>query len=68
MGSDSGDVNPAEWKRIQQALSKGNNNIVVEKMSLSNAMGTFNILNAEDRQVAVALLRNPHGDDEIDAL
>jgi uncharacterized protein len=41
---------------LQEALrSQG---IVMECMSLSNAMGTFNILNAEDRQVAVALILN----------
>jgi uncharacterized protein len=32
-------------------------------MGLSNAMGTFNILNAEDRQVAVALILNQDEDD-----
>lgn len=31
-------------------------NIVAEKLDLGSAMGTFNILNAEDRQVAVALV------------
>ncbi|ACI65795.1 predicted protein [Phaeodactylum tricornutum CCAP 1055/1] len=40
--------------RIKIGLSK--KNCVVEKMNISNAIGTFNILNAEDRQVAVALI------------
>jgi hypothetical protein len=35
-----------------------NHGIVVEKLDLADAMGTFNILNAEDRDVAVALVRN----------
>jgi uncharacterized protein len=43
-----------ELDRIKLAmLSIG---IVAEKMDCANAMGTFNILNAEDRAVAVALV------------
>jgi uncharacterized protein len=30
--------------------------IVVEQMDIMNAMGTFNVLNGEDRRIAVALL------------
>ena len=33
--------------------------IAVEKVELHNAIGTFNFLNAEDREVAVALLLDP---------
>jgi uncharacterized protein len=44
----------AEMDRIRLAFLK--QNIVVEQMDVGIAMGTFNILNAEDRQVAVALL------------
>ena len=40
--------------------------IVVERLNLINAIGTFNILNAEDRQVAVALLLDPSEEDEDD--
>ena len=43
----------SELDRIRLAFLK--QNIVVEQMSVGNAMGTFNILNAEDREVAVAL-------------
>jgi uncharacterized protein len=46
---------------LQEALRS--HGIVMECMGLSNAMGTFNILNAEDRQVAVALILN-HQDDQ----
>lgn len=40
--------------------------LFVEVMGLSNAMGTFNILNAEDRSVAAALVMyNDDDDDEV---
>lgn len=38
--------------------------IVVEQMDLTNAMGTFNILNGEDRRVAVALILPPEDDED----
>lgn len=44
-----------DLQKIQKALHP----IVVEQMAMSNAIGTFNILNAEDRQVAVALVLDP---------
>jgi uncharacterized protein len=37
---------------------KAKNNIVVECMDVMNAMGTFNILNGEDRRVACAIVMN----------
>jgi uncharacterized protein len=43
-------------QRIQDAMP----GLVVEKMMVSNAMGTFNILNAEDRQVCAALVLDPN--------
>ena len=49
----------AAMDSIKMALAK--QNCVVEQMSLSNAIGTFNILNAEDRQVAVALVMDREG-------
>ena len=30
--------------------------IVVEQMNVMNAMGTFNVLNGEDRRIAVAIV------------
>lgn len=42
-------------------------NIVAEQLTIHNAMGTFNILNGEDRSVAAALVLEPqqeHIDDE----
>ena len=54
IGSDV-KIAPSQMLDIQRALEK-HTNAVVEQMSVANAMGTFNILNAEDRQVAVALL------------
>lgn len=51
---------------ILAAIQKELQPIVVEQMALSNAMGTFNILNAEDRQAAVALVLDPReiGDEQ----
>jgi uncharacterized protein len=49
-------IDRQEMLRIQNAMS----GVVVEKMMISNAMGTFNILNAEDRQVCAALLIDPN--------
>ena len=46
--------------------SSSNNNIVVEPMDLTNAMGTFNILNGEDRRVAAALILPPDDEEEQD--
>ena len=45
---------PRELNRIRTKLKE--DGIVVEQLDLTNAMGTFNILNGEDRSVAVALL------------
>lgn len=51
-----------ELGKIKAAFKK--KNIVVEKMNLANAMGTFNILNAEDRQVAAALVIDKTEEDD----
>ena len=53
-GDKKSKIETTELDRIKQALLP--QNIVVEKLDLANAMGTFNILNAEDRRVAVALI------------
>lgn len=45
---------PREFNRIQKEFKK--KSIVVEQMDVTTAMGTFNILNGEDRRVAVAIL------------
>jgi len=55
-GDSDNDIPMTELDRIKRAMQA--KNIVVEKLNLANAMGTFNILNAEDRQVAVALVIN----------
>lgn len=46
---------PRELNKIKKAL-KEKSDIVVEQMDVMNAMGTFNILNGEDRRIAVALV------------
>ena len=45
---------PRELNRIKKGMSK--HHIVVDQLDVMNAMGTFNILNGEDRRVAVAIL------------
>jgi uncharacterized protein len=45
---------PREMKRIKTAMKK--KHIVVEQMNVMNAMGTFNVLNGEDRRIAVAIV------------
>lgn len=53
---------PKELNNIRKELKK--KDIVVEQMDIMNAMGTFNILNGEDRRVACVLVIDPTGDDE----
>lgn len=61
IGCDSGTIPPGELNRIRLALQK--RNIVLEKMRIADCIGHFNILNAEDRQVAVALVLDPTEED-----
>ncbi len=49
-----GPLPPRELNRIKREFRK--KDIVVEQMDIMNAMGTFNILNGEDRRVVAALL------------
>ena len=51
---------PRELNKIKKAL-KEKSNIIVEQMDVMNAMGTFNILNGEDRRIAVALVVDVKG-------
>ena len=44
------------FRHCVSTSSNGRIGIVVEQMQLYNAIGTFNLLNAEDRQVAAALI------------
>ncbi len=46
---------PRELNKIKKQM-KEQCSIVVEQMDVMNAMGTFNILNGEDRRVAVAIV------------
>lgn len=45
---------PRELNKIRRELKESG--VVVEQLDLTNAMGTFNILNGEDRRVAAALV------------
>jgi uncharacterized protein len=49
-------IPPQTVQTIRNALQEEGIKMVVEPMDLTNAMGTFNILNGEDRMVAVALI------------
>ena len=53
IGSDK-PLPPRELNRIKREMRK--RDMVVEQLDVTNAMGTFNILNGEDRRVAVALV------------
>mmetsp|Transcript_32213 Transcript_32213/g.47396 ORF Transcript_32213/g.47396 Transcript_32213/m.47396 type:complete len:156 (-) Transcript_32213:67-534(-) len=61
IGSDK-HLPPRLLNRIRnEFLEKG---IVVEQMDVMHACATFNVLNGEDRNVAVALIRENEGDTE----
>jgi uncharacterized protein len=51
-------IPPDLISNIREELAIENSQLVVEPMDLANAMGTFNILNAEDRRVCAALILN----------
>ena len=61
MGSDQ-PIHHERMESIRQDLRRNNPNLVVESLDLSNAMGTFNVLNGEDRRVAVALMLSQEDD------
>ncbi len=61
LGSDQ-PIHHERIESIRQDLRRNNPNLVVESLDLSNAMGTFNVLNGEDRRVAVALMLSQEDD------
>ncbi|KAL3784160.1 hypothetical protein ACHAWO_006374 [Cyclotella atomus] len=48
-----------ELNKIKREFGRGDNHVIVEQMDVMNAMGTFNILNGEDRRVACVLVLDP---------
>jgi uncharacterized protein len=64
VGCNDDGISPHNWNTIQQFFR--GHGIVAERMGLLNALGTFNILNAEDRPVAAALVLDPTEEDEDD--
>jgi uncharacterized protein len=50
-----GGISLENMNRLREALRP----IMIDQMELGNAIGTFNLLNAEDRSVAVGLLLDP---------
>mmetsp|Transcript_16720 Transcript_16720/g.45845 ORF Transcript_16720/g.45845 Transcript_16720/m.45845 type:complete len:210 (+) Transcript_16720:192-821(+) len=50
-------------KSIRDELRKDAPGLVVEALDVSNAMGTFNVLNGEDRRVAAAFILPPDEDE-----
>jgi uncharacterized protein len=63
-GATDARIRPS-FQHIQNVMYR-QHNVVVEVMDLLNAIGTFNVLNAEDRMVAAALLMDPNEDDDDD--
>lgn len=58
-------MDPQALRNIKTEMrSMADNDIVVEHLDLTNAMGTFNILNGEDRPVAAFLILDQHQGDE----
>lgn len=55
IGTPSG-MPPALLEKIRQELTADDSSMVIEPMDLANAMGTFNVLNGEDRMAAAALI------------
>jgi len=49
---------------IRKELRNDLPNLVVEQLDLSNAMGTFNVLNGEDRSIVVGLILPPDDDQD----
>jgi uncharacterized protein len=66
IGCDDGYGSIPQLNAIQNSMRL--HGIVVEQMQVYNAIGTFNILNAEDRLVGLALLMSSshHADDDSD--
>jgi uncharacterized protein len=55
-------VPPSEMDKIKSEFRK--KDVVVEQMDIMNCIGTFNILNGEDRRVACVLVINAAEEDE----
>ena len=55
-------INHERIQSIRQQLQRNNPNLVVESLDLLNAMGTFNVLNGEDRRVAAGLILSQDDD------
>jgi uncharacterized protein len=53
---------PRELNRIKKEFRM--KDVVVEQMDIMNAMGTFNILNGEDRRVACVLVMEKNFEEE----
>lgn len=56
LGCEGGHVPQSIISDLRQKLSGDINGMVIEPMDIPNAMGTFNVLNGEDRLVAAALI------------
>merc|ERR1712087_616565 len=59
IGSDV-PMDPQKLERLKNEMRE-KAGIVLEQLSIGNAMGTFNILNGEDRTVAAAFILSPEG-------
>lgn len=52
-------IPPSTIAWIKEELEAEKDGMVIESMDIANAMGTFNVLNGEDRMVGAALLLPP---------
>ena len=56
LGCEGGHIPQTIIQDLRKELSADINGMVIEPMDLPNAMGTFNVLNGEDRLVGAALI------------
>jgi len=64
LGCSKGTIPHKLIQSIRKELRTVHPNIVVEPLDITNAMGTFNVLNGEDRRVAAGLILIPEDDEE----
>jgi len=64
LGCSKGTIPHELIQSIRKELRTVHPNLVVEPLDITNTMGTFNVLNGEDRRVAAGLILIPEDDDD----
>ena len=59
-------IQPSQIQKLRDDFAAQDISLVIEPMDVANAIGTFNILNGEDRMVGVAIILPETEDDEDD--